>query len=140
MESGGKLTGVVAPLSDNHKKTCELLDELCVFYMSIGVSYQDYWHGDTVELAFRARAWLMQQDREFEQRNQQAYLAGLYNYNAFSSVIARFAWGLNGKKGQEPEGYLDAPLAFTENEKKQEEEREKAKAIKWFLAGQKNGR
>lgn len=120
-----------------HKTFGEILDELCAFYMSIGVSYDEFWFGDYSRLKYYLEAWKMKQEREFEDANEKLYLAGLYNYTAFSSVIGMFAWGLGGKKGGKPEGYLEYPIALTENEKKAEKERNKQKTLDFFIKGQK---
>lgn len=130
---------VVAPPSDKHKKTYgEILDELCVFYMSIGVTYEEFWYGDYTKLKYILKAYEMRQERELEKLNESCYLAGLYNYNAFSSVIYTFGWALGGKKGSKPPGYLTAPIPFTENEKNREKERNVQHTIKWFMEGQKD--
>ena len=104
--------------------------------MSIGVPYDEYWYGDYTRLKFYYKAWEMKSTREVEMNNQSAYLAGLYNYNAFSAVMAAFGWALGGKKGHKPDGYMQHPIAITENEKKAEKERNARKTIEWFMKGQ----
>lgn len=119
------------------KKIGEVFDELCAFYMSIGVSYDEFWFGDYTRLKYYVKAWELKQERDSEEANFRLYLAGLYNFNAFSSVIGTFAWGLGGKRGSKPEGYLEAPIAFTENEKRAEKERNTKKTLDFFMKGQK---
>ena len=114
----------------------EILDEWCAFYMSIGVPYDEYWYGDYTRLKFYYKAWELKTTREVEMNNQSAYLAGLYNYNAFSSVMAAFGWALGGKKGSKPDGYMQHPIAITENEKRAEQERNAQRTIEWFMKGQ----
>lgn len=128
--------------TDNNTKLktfSEILDEYCAYYMSIGVTYDEFWFGDYTRLKFYVSAFKIKQEREFEQWNERLYLAGLYNYNAFDSVIGVFGWALGGKKGSRPEGYIEHPIAFTEAEKRAEKERNKIKTLQWFKKGQKGG-
>lgn len=58
-------------------------------------------------------------------RNQEMYLAGLYNYQGFSAVIANFANGFS-KHRKPPVSYPDKPIRITplsEREKKFEKKR-----------------
>ena len=115
----------------------EYLEELCAYYLMIGVPYDEFWHGDYTRLKFYVRAHQLKMERAVEQANETAYLEGLYNYNAFSAVMGAFGWGLGGKKGKRPEGYLEAPIPLTDREKEADQKRKQEKTIKWFLKGQK---
>jgi hypothetical protein len=53
-----------------------------------------------------------------EQRNQEMWLQGLYDFKAFSAAVQFFGWQLGGKKGAKPEPYLSSPVPITEREKK----------------------
>ena len=53
--------------------------------------------------------------------------------------MGAFGWGLGGKKGKQPDGYLEAPIPLTEREKEADKERKKQKTIQWFMKGQKKG-
>lgn len=135
---GDEVKGVVTPSSRQQiqKTFGEILDEWCAFYMSIGVTYDEFWYGDYTRLRFYIRAYELKRDREFQQLNESCYLAGLYNYNAFSSVMSAFGWALGGGKGVKPKGYIEHPIAITEGEKKAEKERNVQQTIKWFMEGQ----
>ena len=81
----------------------ELADELCPRYMSIGVSFQEYWHGDYTQLAYYAKAFEVQRERA----NYDAWLQGAYVYDALrmvSPILHAFA-----KSGTKPTPYHKEP-------------------------------
>lgn len=81
----------------------ELADKLCPQYMSIGVSYHEYWYGDYTQLAHYRKAFELQRERA----NYDAWLQGAYIYDAFclaSPLLHAFA-----KKGTKPIPYMDKP-------------------------------
>ena len=81
----------------------ELADELCPQYMSIGVSFQEYWHGDYTQLAYYAKAFEVQRERA----NYDAWLQGAYVYDAVcmaSPILHAFA-----KSGTKPVPYHKEP-------------------------------
>lgn len=128
------------PSDNTETKTLgETLEELCAFYLMIGVPYEEFWYGDYTRLKFYVKAFTLEKERKLEALNEGSYLQGLYNYNAFSSVMGAFGWGLGGKKGKQPDGYLEAPIPLTEREKEADKERKKQKTIQWFMKGQKKG-
>lgn len=64
----------------------ELADKLCPQYMSIGVSYHEYWYGDYTQLDHYRQAFEMRQKREGELANYNAWLRGAYVYDALCMV------------------------------------------------------
>lgn len=81
----------------------ELADELCPAYMSIGVPYNEYWHGDYSQLAYYAKAFEVQRERA----NYDAWLQGAYVYDALcmvSPILQAFA-----KRGTKPTPYHKEP-------------------------------
>jgi hypothetical protein len=101
--------------------------------MTIGVSCDEYWHGDYTNLQHYVRAHELQN----EQRNQEMWLQGLYTFRAVKAVIEAFSWGLGGGKGKRPDGYIDRPIRLTplsEEEKKQNELRQAKSVINEFDA------
>ena len=105
------------------------------YYLSLGMSIEDYWHGDPCIFKAYREADTLRQERE----NQAAWLNGLYVYDALQSVIGTLSWGLGGKKGQKPEPYTNYPYAFTEREKQAERQRKIERTLKWIAEGQKKG-
>ena len=134
---GRAVIPAILPSIDNKTLTYgERLDEYCAFYMSIGVPCEEFWRGDYTRLKHYIRAFEMKNERELEQRNYELYLAGLYNYNAMSSVVGTYMWWKAGKKGRQPDGYMQKPLPVTEREKQADLEERKRKTIEWFKKGQ----
>jgi hypothetical protein len=81
----------------------ELADEMCPQYMSIGVPYHEYWHGDYTQLAHYREAFELQRER----RNYDAWLQGAYFYDALcmaSPLLHAFA-----KNGTKPTPYHERP-------------------------------
>ncbi len=88
----------------------ELADELCPQYMSIGVPYNEYWHGDYTQLACYHKAFELQRERV----NYDAWLQGAYIYDALcmaSPILHAFA-----KKGSKPIPYHKAPYGISGTE------------------------
>jgi len=69
--------------------------------------------------------------------NQNLWLQGFYNWQAFQNVIGEFAYGLGGSKGKKPESYPKYPIPISEIEKQQAHERSVQETLRWFAEGQK---
>lgn len=97
-------------------------DDLCSYYMAIGVPEKEYWYGDYTHLKYYVKA----HELKNEQKNEEMWLQGLYIHKAVEVVLQNaFA-----KKGSTPERYLDKPIRITpltaeEKEKNAEAERQK---------------
>jgi hypothetical protein len=94
--------------SDNVKwlTFAEIADEYCPIYMSMGVPYDEYWHGDYTQLAYFRKAFEIERDRA----NHDAWLQGAYIYDALcavSPVLNAFA-----KRGTKPMPYLKEPYGM----------------------------
>lgn len=96
------------------------------------MTVQNFWD-DSPYLAvlFRKKYEL---DRE--EMNQKLWLNNLYAYKAFDAVMEEFAYGLNGKKGPKPQGYLKEPISLTDREKEQEKQRRIKHTLEWVAKGQ----
>ena len=99
------------------------------YYLSLGCSYSEYWDAPAYVFAGYLEAELYRR----EQQNHNAWLHGLYVYNAVSSSLAIAFWD---KKGKKPEDYLQYPIAFTEREKEMEKQRRIEATLKFFKEGQ----
>ncbi|MGM9763503.1 MAG: hypothetical protein ACI3ZQ_05750 [Candidatus Cryptobacteroides sp.] len=98
----------------------EYADNLCIYYMSIGVSYDEYWYGDYSRLCFYAKSDELKLQRE----NELAWLQGLYVYEAvgcLAPILHAFA-----KRGTRPRKYPDKPYPVTETQIKDQMEKEQA--------------
>ena len=90
--------------------------------MAMGMSYTEFWdEPPRLAVAYR-KAWVLRKKME----NEQAWLEGLYFYDALSVCLANaFA-----KRGAKKQTYVEKPIdifPLTEREKKQREAEENAK-------------
>lgn len=115
--------------NDKQLTIAELIDEMCVYYLSIGVSWNDFWYGDYTQLGYIRKAHELKTKRE----NYQAWLQGAYIYDALCAVsplLQAFA-----SKGTKAHPYLKYPYGeepkMTKEEflKKWRADKEKWKAI-----------
>jgi hypothetical protein len=122
------------------KSYTEIFNEAFPYYLSIGMSYELYWHGEpNLVKAFR-EADEMRVDR----MNYEAWLQGLYVYQAVGALYPVFNPFSKQKKAEE---YLKEPIVITErarNQKAMEEGNKMANFLKaWADAlkdkGIKNG-
>ncbi len=91
------------------------------FYLSIGMTYEQYWNEDCCLVRYYRKAYQMKRDRE----NEKMWLQGMYIYEALcdvSPVLQAFA-----KKGTKPLPYPTEPYAITKEEiERRKAEKEKA--------------
>lgn len=92
------------------------------FYLSIGMTYEQYWNEDCCLVKYYRKAYKLKKERD----NEKMWLQGMYIYDALcdvSPIFKDFA-----KKGTKPLEYPDRPYAITSEEIEQRRaEREKAK-------------
>lgn len=111
----------------------DLCDEMCPYYMSLGVSYDEFWNGDYCRLKYYVKA----HEYELENINTKLWLQGMYDFKAFEAVMNAFSYGMNGGKGKRPKGYLEYPHPFTEREKAAEKRRKIEHTMKFIAEGNK---
>lgn len=83
----------------------EVFDALCPAYMSYGMTYDEYWHGNP----WMAQAYYKAHMMKLEQQNQMLWLQGFYVFNAFAVVLGN-AFGGKGKSKQK---YIEKPVQIT---------------------------
>ena len=96
--------------------------ELFPYYLSIGMTYEQYWNGDCTLTKYYRRADEIKKER----LNEELWLQGMYIYEALcdvSPILHAFA-----KKGTKPVPYSDKPYSITAEQVKRAEE-EKAHKI-----------
>lgn len=71
-----------------------------------------------------------------EIRNQELWVQGRYNYQAFTAVIEALASGLSGSKGGQVSQYPTEPFPLTERAQRAELERNKQRTLAWVKDGQ----
>lgn len=115
------------------KTFTEVFDNVFPFYLAIGMSYDEFWNGKPTLVYYYREAF----DLKKEHENQNAWLQGMYNLKAFSTVISAFGYSLGGNKGQRPTpDFPDYPYGVTEIGKQMETEHKKQKTLEWVAKGQ----
>ena len=107
---GGEL---VSPAS--HSSYTEIFEEQCPFYISIGMSYEQYWDGDCWMAKDYREAHKLRQKRD----NELAWLIGRYVYDAqcaVSPLLHAFA-----KNGTTAHPYLERPYPSSMEEVRERE-------------------
>ena len=99
------------------------LDKLCPYFMLMGMSYDEFWHGNICKWKYIVESYQLR--RKYD--NEMLWLQGLYNYSAFSTVLAN----VSSKRGSAPIRYLEEPIRITPMTE-EEREAEKQKRIKLF--------
>ena len=94
----------------------EYLDKLFAYALSIGMTYDQYWHEDPKLINSYIEA------EEIKQRklNNQLWLQGLYVYQAVGSLI-HLANSFSKEHRAKP--YLKEPIPLTQKEREEAEER-----------------
>ena len=94
--------------------------------------YELFWYGNPNLVKIYREA----HDLRNQQKNQEMWIQGIYNFRAFKSIIEAFANGLNGGKGNKPSEYPQEPIPITEAEQKAATERNKKRTMQWVQANQ----
>ena len=90
--------------------------ELFPYYLSIGMTPEQYWEGDCTLVKYYRKAEELRNDK----RNQELWLQGMYIYEAICDVapiLHAFA-----KKGTKPTPYSDKPYPLNDKQTKRDEE------------------
>ena len=108
-----------------HSTYTEQFYEMFPYYLSIGMTPEQYWDGDCTLVKYYRKA----EELRNEKRNQELWLQGMYIYEAIcdvSPILHAFA-----KKGAKPHPYPSKPYAISEKQiRKEREERERKIAEK----------
>ena len=99
--------------------------EVFPYYLSIGMTYEQFWEGDP----YLAKYYRQADELRVERRNQEMWLQGLYVYEAMCDVAPILH--AMAKKGTKARPYPEQPYAITEKQRRREiEEKERAVANK----------
>lgn len=96
------------------KSITEYMCEACSYYLSIGMSYNDYWYNDYEMVKYYRKAHTLQID----EKNTLMWLQGYYVYNAIldcSPVLNAMS------KKHKPVPYMNKPIELRKKEKTNEE-------------------
>lgn len=97
----------------------KIFEECCPFYLSIGMSSTEYWDGDNDLPRYFRKAFKMKQ----EQTNREAWMHGLYVYDAVVSAMSHLNQNKSSHKNYAPE-----PYSFTKEDIERENEQKVAEA------------
>lgn len=101
----------------------EKFDELCPYYMSLGMSYSDYWDGDGAMVKY----YRQKDEYVRERENFNLWLQGMYIYEALldvSPALRPFA------KNSKPQPYRSEPVPLSQHKTKEQKERENQRKLK----------
>jgi hypothetical protein len=98
-------------------------EEMCAYYMSIGMTYDEYWNGDNL----LPRYYRQMDELRKERMNYESWLQGVYIYEALINA-APVLNALSARK--KPFPYRDTPIPITQAEDKRLKEQEKEKLMK----------
>lgn len=105
-----------------HFSFAETFDAKFPYYLSIGMTEEQYWDRDCELVKFYREAENIRRDKF----NQEAWLQGMYIYDAImrvSPILHDFV-----KKGTKPQPYVEEPYPITQHDI-DEIERKKEKAV-----------
>ena len=110
----------------------EIFEESFPFYLTIGMSYAEYWEGDPKLARYYRKAYRIRQ----EEINNNAWLQGMYIYDAVSTALHNALRGM-GKNKPPIKDYAKRPYEFrnkvkSEAEKARDIEIEQEKAAAWM--------
>ena len=95
--------------------------ELFPYYLSIGMTPEQYWDGDCTLAKYYRKA----EELRIDKRNQELWLQGMYIYEALcdvSPVLHAYA-----KKGTKPTPYSTEPYPLNNKQSKRDEEEKQRK-------------
>lgn len=91
---------------------------LCPYYMSIGMTYDEFWNGD-VDMV---KAYREADELRHRRRNQELWLQGMYFYEALCDASPLFRFSTKPVKA---EPYIKEPFPITAEEVQEREERKR---------------
>ncbi len=122
---------LISEIQPTQEKThSEIFEENFPFYLAIGMSSAEYWDGDPSLTRYYRKAYLIRQ----EEQNLQAWLQGVYFYDAVSTAIHNAFRGKNSRAKE----YAKQPYDIGKKQRKSEYEQAKAveveqqKAAAWM--------
>lgn len=103
--------------SPSPKSLEERFNELFPYYLSIGMSYDEYWNQDCLLVKYYRKA----QKLKNEQINQQEWLLGLYIYEVLGDIAPILHDFV--KKGTKARPYPKEPFPISQEEVERREEK-----------------
>lgn len=119
---GGGGTSRPSPISRYEEKLGEKFEELCGYYMSLGMSYHDYWDGAADMVKYYRKA----DELRREQKNTELWLQAVYIYEAL--IDASPVFNPLSKKGK-PFPFRSEPVPITATGSREHDERKKKQML-----------
>ena len=113
-------------VSSPQQSLTALFEEVCPFYMSIGMTYKDFWEGDVRLPGFFLRAYKLKCERDLEENNFNAWLQGRYIHDAFAVVLSNAF----SDRHSSPSQYHEKPIEIKQREKSEEEKEKEREAAR----------
>jgi hypothetical protein len=92
----------------------ELIRAECPRYLAMGLSWDDYWHGDYAKLPYYRKAHALRRN----ERNEELWMLGIYFLRAIGAILPKSELS-----------YPSEPFALTQEEVEDQEKRQKEKEI-----------
>lgn len=102
----------------------EIFENMCPYYLSIGMSYEQFWIADPELAMFYRKSHEIQKRR----RNEELWLAGIYTCEALAATVGNMF-----SKGQKHQ-YPSEPKPITAMELEERKERERRMKEEQFKA------
>lgn len=113
----------------SNKTYTEIFKEVFPFYLSIGMTYDEFYLQDVELTKFYRQAYEMKEDRH----NSHIWLQGMYIYDAISTSLYNV---FCRKSGQQASSYPSKPYPLTDKQKDEDQEltveEAQAKAKVWM--------
>lgn len=105
----------------------KIFEEQCPFYMSIGMTYDEFWFGKPERAKYYRKAYELKK----KQLNEQLWLQGMYFFEAICDVAPILV--AMPKKDAKIQPYSTEPYALTVKEQEERERRENERKQKKML-------
>lgn len=105
----------------------KIFEEQCPFYMSIGMTYDEFWFGKPERAKYYRKAYELKK----KQLNEQLWLQGMYFFEAICDVAPVLV--TMPKKDAKIQPYSTEPYALTVKEQEERERRENERKQKKML-------
>lgn len=104
----------------------EIFEAQCPFYLSIGMTYDEFWEESADRVIAYRKAYILRQKRN----NANAWAQGRYIYDALSAVVP----ALRGLSKEPVSPYLEEPYPITKEDMEDYERRQMEKQASEFRA------
>lgn len=99
----------------------QIFEKACPYYISIGMSYEDFWYGDSQKAVYYRKA----KEYRDSEINKQLWLQGAYIYEALIDVAP--IYHTFAKRGTKPRPYTREPYVVNKHDEEVKREQEKKK-------------